>query len=279
MRPSSGAALTAGMDSEGVVTRKQIEAGLTALGLKPGDEVLLHSSLSSVGWVERGADTVIDAILETIGVQGTLMVPTFTHNTAVFDPLTTSSRTGLISETLRLRPGAVRSWHPTHSVAALGAKADELTADHLKAFGIGSPIDRLASHGGYVLLLGVTCRYCSAIHVAENYARVPYLGAVGNPIREATIMTPDGGEVKVVLEDQPACGAGFGQLEPLLRERGLIANRHIGQAHCQLIGARDLIDTAADLLREDPGALLCHRPDCPHCPRARGIIRLVINKT
>ena len=87
----------------------------------------------------------------------------------------------------------------------------ELTAHPVRAFGIGSPIDRLAALGGVVLLLGVTLRYCSAIHVAGNHVRVPYLGRVGNPIREAKVITSEGREVHVTLEDQPACGAGFGQ--------------------------------------------------------------------
>lgn len=270
--------MTSGMRLQEVMTRDRIKAGLRALGLKAGNKVLLHSSLSSLGWVEGGADTVIDAIAETIGVRGTLMVTTFTHDTAVFDPRTAPSKTGLIAETLRTRPGALRSWHPTHSVAALGAEAQKLTADHVRAFGIGCPIDTLADQGGYILLLGVSCRYCSAIHVAENHARVPYLGKVGNPIKEATVLTPEGGEVTVVLEDQPSCGAGFGQLEPFLRERGLIADELIGQAHCQLIKARALTDVAAALLWEDPGALLCHRPECPHCPQSREIIRHAVNE-
>jgi len=264
--------LTSEQDPSRTLTSDSIQAGLRALGLRTGDRVLLHSSLSSLGWVEGGADAVLDAVLATIGEPGTLMVPTFTHTTSIFDVASAPSRTGLIAETLRLRPGAQRSWHPTHSVAALGADAVDLTAHHVRAFGVGSPIDRLADPDGVILLLGVTVRYCSAIHVAENHARVPYLGRVGNPIREATIIAPGGEVVHVALEDQPACGAGFPQLEPILQERGLMTEGVIGQARCQTIPARVLIDTAAALLREDPAALLCHRPHCQHCPRAREII-------
>jgi aminoglycoside 3-N-acetyltransferase len=259
-------------DVRQVLTSEDISAGLRGLGLKGGDRVLLHSSLSSMGWVEGGADAVIDALLATIGVRGTLMVPTFTHDTTLFDVASTPSRTGLITETLRRRPGTKRSWHPTHSVAAWGADAVDLTAHHARAFGVGSPIARMASLGGVIVLIGVTLRYCSAIHVAENHARVPYLGKVGNPIREAKVITPEGKQIGVTLKDQPACGAGFGQLEPILHEHGLVSERDIGQARCQRIPARALIDIAAALMRKDPGALLCHRPHCLNCPRSREII-------
>jgi hypothetical protein len=106
--------------------------------------------LSSFGRVEGGADSVLDAILEVIGPKGNLMLPTFNYTRPIpepyFDPAATPGHTGAIPEAGRKRAGAVRSLHPSHSVAVIGPDAVELTRDHLKvrALGIGSPIDRLA---------------------------------------------------------------------------------------------------------------------------------------
>ena len=83
-----------------MLTKRDIESGLQALGLKRGDCVLLHSALASLGRVEGGADAVVDAFLAVLGETGTLVVPTFE-----------ARRLGVIAEVIN-RPGAVRSVHP-----------------------------------------------------------------------------------------------------------------------------------------------------------------------
>ena len=96
--------------SEGQVTLTltDIVSGLRSMGLKAGDKVMVHSSLSSMGRVEGGAPTVVQSFVDVIGTQGTLMVPTFTHsNTEYFDPLTSPSKNGAITEAARLFSKAV----------------------------------------------------------------------------------------------------------------------------------------------------------------------------
>ena len=105
--------------------REQIAEALQALGLQTSHIVFVHSSLSSVGFVEGGADAVVDAFLDVLGSTGTLVVPTFTfsHGGApnpVFDPIRDPSEMGRITEVTRTRPGAQRSCHLLHSVAASG---------------------------------------------------------------------------------------------------------------------------------------------------------------
>ena len=147
--------------------------------------LMMHSSLHSLGRVEDGAETVIDAVLEVLGEDGTLMVPTFNYvlEMDVFDPATVHSQTGLITNTLRKRPDAVRSLHPTYSVAAIGRQAAEFTREHWNAesTGIDSPIDRIARAGGFILLLGVKHDTDSTMHVGEAYAQVPYRGVPYDP--------------------------------------------------------------------------------------------------
>src|SRR5450759_1902401 len=117
------------------VTKDMIKEYLVALGIVEGDIVFFHSSLKSIGRVEGGADAVIDAFLETLGNSGTLVLPALCSYdwekmnlemiTKVWDIQTTPTFTGLIPETLRKRPGSVRSDNITHSVTAVGRYASE----------------------------------------------------------------------------------------------------------------------------------------------------------
>ena len=120
------------------VTREEIAAALKEVGVQCGDTVMFHSSLSSMGWVVGGADTVIEGFLAAVGTSGTVVVPTLCrmpdgerHLTfARWNIVTSPSCVGHITEVFRHRPDAVRSDHGTHSVSAIGPRAQELTADH-----------------------------------------------------------------------------------------------------------------------------------------------------
>ena len=145
------------------ITQQDIESGLRSLGLKKGDAVLLHSSLTSLGRVEGGADSVVDAFLAVLGESGTLVVPTF-------------GALGAIPEAVKARPGVTRSVHPLASVAALGAQAAALCRDHWKAelaHGPDTPYMRLTAMGGYVCLLGVDHDRSTMLHVPEELLRLP----------------------------------------------------------------------------------------------------------
>jgi hypothetical protein len=119
-----------------LLTKERLKEGLLQIGLEPGDHVMMHSSLKSFGFVAGGADTVLDAVLdavlETVGDEGTLLVPTNTFNGSLtvylrslqeIDLRTTPSQMGKITETARTRPDFIRSIHPTHPVAGSGKLA------------------------------------------------------------------------------------------------------------------------------------------------------------
>lgn len=131
---------------EEFVTRRQLIADLRALGVQSGMLLMVHSSLSSLGHVLGGPATVIEALLEVLGRRGTLVMPSFNHRRAyVFNPLTTPTINGAIADAMWCRPDAVRSFHPSHAVCAIGPYAEELCQGHIEAGGWGpdSPIGRL----------------------------------------------------------------------------------------------------------------------------------------
>jgi aminoglycoside 3-N-acetyltransferase len=249
---------------ETVVTQQDIVAGLRDLGLSQGSIVLAHSSLSSFGHVEGGAETVIDALLEAVGPQGTVLVPTLTGSEALnagnpptYDPVSTACWTGRIPETFRHLPQAVRSLHPTHSVAAIGARAVELTAKHehsITPCGPDSPYGRLADAGGAILLLGVGHHANTTFHLVEELVGVPYHMQPG--LVAAQIV--EGGVARTIhlMIHRYGPARNFGRMEPLFRERGIQRDRQIGDAHVRLIDARRMVAVTSQALRQDPAILL-----------------------
>ncbi|WP_404405480.1 aminoglycoside 3-N-acetyltransferase [Pelagibacterium halotolerans] len=177
------------------MTRAALVDDLRAIGLAPGDIVLVHAALSKVGPLLNGPDAVIGALLDTVGPEGTVMgytdwdahyedlldaegrVPdAWKSHIPPFDPLRSRSvrDNGAFPEFLRTTPGALRSGNPGASMAALGAKAEWLTADHPLDYGYGegSPLAKLVETGGKVLMLGAPRDTMTLIHHAEHLARL-----------------------------------------------------------------------------------------------------------
>ncbi|GHH45042.1 aminoglycoside 3-N-acetyltransferase [Streptomyces candidus] len=183
--------------SGGPVTRSRISRDLATLGLGDGDVVMFHTRMSAIGYVAGGPQTVIGALQDVVGTRGTLMVtcgwndaPPYDFDTwpqawqdalraehPAYDPALSEAdhHNGRLPEALRRRPGAVRSRHPDVGFAALGAAADALMADHPwnDPHGPGSPLARLVTHGGRVLLLGAPLDTMTLLHHAEALATAP----------------------------------------------------------------------------------------------------------
>ncbi len=239
-------------------TVSEIEGGLREAGLGAGDTVILHSSLSSLGWVEGGAGAVIQAFLNVLGPEGTLVAPTF-------------GALGVIPDTLKQHPGAVHSIHPMASVVAVGARADSLCAEHWKpdqAHGPGTPYMRLVEAGGTVCLLGVDQDRNTLLHTAEELLRLPYLSRTP----ETTFQTPEG-PVTRSWPDFPGPHRNFIGLDRLFRDSGRMRMARIGQAVVRVIRARDLLDLALEAGRKDPAFVLCDNPACADCVAQRAALR------
>jgi len=252
-----------------VLRKPDIVAGLRSLGLQPGDRVLVHSSMAALGKVDGGADTVIDALVEAVGPEGLVVVPTFACE-APFDPKSSATPLGAVPDRLWRRPEAVRSKHPTHSVAAIGKGAEELVRDHEKAptaYAEGTPYHTLASTGGKILLMGVDQDRNTTLHTAEALAHSPYLVDI-----QATYIE-DGREVTIPVAAMAGPHRDFIGLDPLFRELGAMRIGRIGTAVCRLIEAGAMLEAAIEALEADPAAVLCDNPACADCVMQRGKIK------
>ena len=165
------------------VHREDVARGAREAGIGLGDIMMFHSSLSSMGTVVGGPNTVIDGFLDAVGPEGTLAAPTLWWNgsqdLADWDFDNSPSYPGLITETLRQRPDSIRSNNPTHSVSAIGARAAELTANHGdwgerpcmygdKAFAAASPWERLYQWNAQYCFLGVDFTYNTMGHYCQS---------------------------------------------------------------------------------------------------------------
>ncbi len=157
-------------------------------GIQPGDAVLVHSGMSGFGGFRGTVADIVQTFEEAVGASGTLLMPTlstagsaveYAKSNRVFDPQTTPSQVGLLTEVFRRSPGVVRSVHPTHSVAVWGAGKSWWIENHFSAdtpCGRGSPFDRLLQRDGKVVLAGVSISTLTYFHSAEEILepRMPF---------------------------------------------------------------------------------------------------------
>lgn len=246
------------------VDRHRIRAGLHELGVVSGDLLLVHSSLRSFGYVKGGADAVIDALLETVGDSGTVLVPTLTFSILkswphLFSVGKTPSSTGRITETLRQRKEAVRSGHPVSSAAAIGSQAAYLTAEHRDTpCGPDSPYYRLYECGGKVVFFGASLGSNSVFHCAEEIACPAYLGFA--TIKDAIVEDRDGRRRTVTARRYDCFDRGIrrhlGNMEPVFLERGLLQRAMIGKSRTHLISAQENVNVSCEVLTENPDYIL-----------------------
>ena len=259
--------------SDPKLSHEALVGDLRALGLEKGSRVVVHSSMRSIGWVPGCAEQVVDCLLEAIGDSGLLVAPTFTYTSTRFDPVATPGRTGAVSEALRRHPDAARSLHPFYSMAAVGPDADVLLSGHeeLPGTAVGSPLNRLAESGGFVLLLGVGHVANTTIHVGEFRAGAGYLDIPFDPSWPSAAAIAIGGTQprRVAYERFPGCSRAFGAVEGALRAAGTVRDGRIGRANSQLVPGSAVIEATVATLEDDPAGLLCTDPRCYRCPRAR----------
>lgn len=232
-------------------TGDQLTAVLGRMGIRPGDLMCVQSPLSAIGWIDGGAEAVVDALVSVVGPTGTVVTPTFSYGlTDVYDPGETRSRSGRISEALRTRPQSHRSLHPTHSCAAIGHRAAELVAGHAngETFGPMSPLGKLAQWGGWLVLLGASMQENVCVYVGQTIAGAHCLG-FGRAILR---MRVDGRirAVRTTLWRSGPCRIEAGPLESRMGIAGRIVDGELGAIDIRAMRAQDVIDTTVSLCAE-----------------------------
>ena len=262
-------------------TRASLGEDLHRIGLRGGDTVLVHAAMRRVGPILNGPDTLTHAMLDAVGPTGTIMVytswesrheylldeegcvlPEWRDHVPPFDPATARAIriNGAIAECLRTTPGACRSSNPSASMAAIGARADWLTADHPMDYGYGpgSPLAKLVEVGGRILMVGAPWSKCTVVHYAEHIARLPDKIVVRF---EVPLATPAGTQWRFIEEfetDDPVSDAlpanHIHAIVSAFVERGNGSRGTIGAAPSLLMEAPLLLRFAVDWMEAATGS-------------------------
>ena len=270
------------------ITREQLIDALRALGLQPGDGLLVHSAIQYLGRPVGGVDAYLGAICAVINCElrmrdgdtrylednsqflipnsplltGTLAVPTFNFAFArgePYDPQTTPSQDmGAFSEYVRQHPGAQRTSHPMQSLAVIGRHAADLAdRDTSSAFDPGSAFERMLELGFKLLLLGADVQAVSMVHYSEQRAGVPY-----RYWKDFTgqVKTPTGWQARTYrmfvrnLELDPQLD--LHPIQALLEGRGQWRSQPVNYGTVACCHLADFVQAADDILAQNPWGLV-----------------------
>ena len=253
------------------VTAAEIIRALRELGIAGGDEVMFHSSLSSLGYVEGGAEAVIDAFLEAVGPEGTVMMPSFSvfHvRRGIFgswwDPRSTPVYTGVVSEAFWRRSGAIRSAHPTHAVAAIGRRAAYFTSGHslegdrygfwgTGVFGSQSPWEKMIREDVHYMMAGCTFEPATLGHHVESYIVTKHLSDLP--------LTEEKGLATCLLHKYYNPAGIWPRIDRVkladaLKREGLVRRVRVGKAYLEHISAAQYFHRGVEICLREPQAWL-----------------------
>ena len=249
-----------------IVLKEDIVSALKEVGIKEGQSIMVHTSLSELGFVCGGAQIVIEALLECVGETGTIMMPTqswknldptcgvhweepeewwqtIRDNWPAYDKdITPTNTMGAVAEMFRKWPGAMRSDHPARSVAAWGKQAAYLTKEHdlSNIFGEDSPVGKLYELNGYVLLIGVDYDKNTSIHLADVRADYPSK----HMIKESSAVMENGKRVWKTYETLYVDGEDFCDIGKAFEKEYDVKKVQLGNGTLTFMKQRELVDFA-----------------------------------
>jgi len=245
-------------DKGDILSVEDLARDLEAIGIERGDILLVHSSLSKIGYVEEGPKTVVDAFLNVLGEEGNLLMPTspnasmqfdYIKDLEVFDVENDKSKLGAISEYFRLLPNAVRSAHPTEPVSCLGPDAEYFTSEHfgcLTPYTRKSPFYKVSERKGKILYLGVTLDNAGTnLHTLEDAVESFKYPVYHTDIFEIDVKFANGEVRKMktkVHNPEQSVKRKCDGLIPLFIEKGVMQDVKVGKARALLVDARKMLD-------------------------------------
>lgn len=269
-----------------LVGRTRLAADLAWLGLRPGAVAFVHCRMSALGRVIGGAETVIRALLDTVGPEGTLVAylgwqdgppddldllapgdrELVFAEQPVYEPAIGRARrdNGRVAEALRAWPGAVHSGHPEAGVAAVGAEAAAVALPHPldDSYGPGTPYARVVERDGQVVVLGAPLDTVTLVHHAEAIARVEGKRRVA---WRCPVLVGGTREWRTLHDIDTSSGAlpyggitgGVGYVEHVARaalEQGAGRSGPLGAGTGHVLDARGLTEATVELIEAAFGA-------------------------
>jgi aminoglycoside 3-N-acetyltransferase len=246
-------------------TQEELKQSLLSAGIQPGDHLMVHASLSKMGFIEGGADTVVEVLKEMVGAEGLILMPTspiarlqldYVSANPLFDVLATPSAMGKVSEVFRTSDGVVRSYHPTEPVAAWGAQAYEYIKDHTNKntpYHWDSPYGKLIQHGGKILYIGVTLDNAGThLHTLEDAMDVEVPVYYAQEFR-LPVHDYEGKELIIttkVHNPEYSKKRRCDELLPMFLREGVYREVYIGKAKTLVFDAKKMFDVMVSAFTE-----------------------------
>lgn len=278
------------METKNPLTGAMLEEALKGLGVNAGETLLVHSGISNIGYLEGGAETMITALENVLGEDGTFLAPVFTDPYLMFDGDVNKGysfrpydrrkdgalrdktvRTGLLGKAMLKKQDAFRSGHGTHEWVAMGKNAEEAVSGHgfLDApTGETSPLKYALDKNGSVLFLGCDPGSNTFVHFVEIMAGIDF----ADPVVMQYI--DENGRTITTMMDKHlyGCRTFYNGADDAFyveaKRRGLHIYEHkFGLVTLYRIDLREVYDITMQMFREDPYATLCKKPDCPFCKK------------
>ncbi|WP_286978473.1 AAC(3) family N-acetyltransferase [Aminobacterium sp. UBA5514] len=255
------------------VKKEQIVKDLRSLGLAQGDLVNVKMSLKSIGRVPGGAKTVLDAILEVIGPEGTIVTDSFVHvyrlpiirnkESKVTDEQT-PSYAGALANAILEHPSVFRSTHPIQKFAAIGRLAKELMLSHTPDSYAYDVLRKMANMGGKNLKIGTDEK---VVGVGTTHVAIGSLGLKQKCPSLGVFYKNKFGEIELFkLNWSGICSKGLIKFIPYYREAGAILSEgYVGEAVAKITDMNKTLDVELKILKKDPTFFFCDDPFCDGC--------------
>ena len=227
-------------------------------GIEPGSNLIVHSSFREISRREIRAEAFIEALLDYVA-GGTLLMPAMSwrivnRENPVFHELDTPSHVGVLAEVFRTRYATHRSVHPTHSAAAIGPHALEMTEKHhlfTTPCPPESPFGMLGEIDATILLLGVGMDRCTSIHCVEEMIAPDFY--IKPEIEAYDGIDRKGNRLDLRIRRHKRLDRDFPKFEPLMKARGKLVAGKVAGTSWRTMRARDLDEELTAILT-----------DCPH---------------
>jgi len=253
-------------------SKDSLKLQLGQLGIKAGDSLIVHSSLKAMGWIAGGPQAVVEALMETVTPEGTIVMPSQSADNSdprywmeppipenwhqplrdtlpAYDPHLTGLRgMGKIAECFHRHPSTVRSPHPSHSFMAWGKMAQEWMSEHPleDSFGKNSPLGKMISADVRIMLIGVGFDSCTALHFAE------FMQENQRTFPQGAAVLVDGKRVWQTFDCVDTDSDRFPELAK--DYNGPIATGKLGQAEVKITAMKPLVEFGTEWLKEHPAS-------------------------
>lgn len=245
-----------------MLTYHDLIGNFKAIGLQPGDTLLVHNSYKSFGGVDGGPQTVINSLLAVLGEAGTLIMPTFNFDFCKgipWDVRSTPSHMGAITNIVREHPDAKRVFHPIYSFAILGKHAAYITEERYKSsFGVNSLFGKLRQLDGKIMIIGLSyTNSMTFFHHVEEIEGVDYryMKDFTGMVTDHNGVTNEGTFSMLVRDLDMGVITEVDPMGSLMEDAGIVNVRQVGESTVKLMKANDVYAFTAREMKRDPKLL------------------------